>query len=173
MNSYLRISTSAILLTTFLNFIYGSPALANYQSCAIRAYVIDRKSDLLNVRAQPNSLSPILGKLPGNTDVQILRTTGDWMLVTPVSPETQNIAFQGQGWVFKSFLGIGTRGYGQKSVSVFSRASSESRITGRIPASQPVKLLSCDGKWALVEKNSVRGWLPSKNQCAYALTSCS
>jgi uncharacterized protein YgiM (DUF1202 family) len=173
MNLYIKLSSLSILLTVLFNFVYTSPVLADYNSCQLRAYVIDKKSDLLNVRTQPNARSSIVGKLPGNTDVQILKTIGNWMLISPVSPETQNIAFQGQGWVFKSLLGIGTRGYGQKSVPVFSRANSDSRTTGSIPASRPVKLLSCQGTWALVEKNGVRGWLPSKNQCGYALTSCS
>jgi uncharacterized protein YgiM (DUF1202 family) len=173
MKFYIKLFSLAILLPASLNFIYINPVLADNNSCQLRAYVIDKKSDLLNVRTQPNSRSSIVGKLPGNTDVQILKNTGDWMLITPVSSETQNISFQGQGWVFKSLLGLGTRGYGQKSVPVFSKTNSNSRIAGRIPASQPVKLLSCQGRWALIEKNGVRGWLPPKDQCAAALTSCS
>jgi SH3-like domain-containing protein len=173
MNFTIRLSSSAILLTATINFTYSSPVLADYNSCQLRAYVIDKKSDLLNVRSQPNPRSPIVGKLPGNADVQILKTTGDWMLVTPVSPDTQNIEFQGQGWVFKYFIGLGTRGYGKQTVTVFRQANSNSGKAGRIPASRPVKLLNCQGQWALVEKNGVKGWLPSKDQCAAALTSCS
>jgi uncharacterized protein YgiM (DUF1202 family) len=172
MNLHLRVYSS-VVLTMLLNSLCWIPIAASSDSCDLRAYVVDKGVALLNVRKLPNSRSRILGKLPGNVDVKVLKTEGDWMLITPVSPTTQNLEFHEQGWVSTSLLGLGTRGYGRKTVAVRASPSTNSRIIGNIPSSRSVKLLSCKGSWALVEKNSVRGWLPQKDQCAAALTSCS
>ncbi|MHC5831645.1 MAG: SH3 domain-containing protein, partial [Nostoc sp.] len=36
-----------------------------------------------------------------------------------------------------------------------------------------VKLLGCQGDWAQVEYQGVKGWLVKEDQCGAALTSCS
>jgi SH3-like domain-containing protein len=149
------------------------PVFAESNACQVRVHVADRDSAGLNVRTRPSSRSQILGQLPGNAEVKVLRVQGNWMLVSPIDPETQNLEFRGQGWVSTPLLGLGTRGYGQRTVAIYRRASTTSRITGNIPSSSGVKLLSCKGSWVFVEKNGVRGWLPAKDQCAAALTSCS
>jgi uncharacterized protein YgiM (DUF1202 family) len=172
MNYCLRLS-SLVVSTILLSSIYSTTVLAGSTSCKLRSYVVDRGGDLLNVRKYPNSRSQILGKLPGNADLKILKTEGNWMLIMPVSPEQQNIEFQSQGWVFAPFLSLSTRGYGKKTVTVFRKANANSGITGRIASNTSVKLLSCQGGWALVEKGSVRGWLPPKDQCAAPFTTCS
>jgi uncharacterized protein YgiM (DUF1202 family) len=172
MNSYFRL-LSLVILTALLGTIRSMPVLAGSSACALRAYAIDQGSDLLNVRKQPNSRSRILGTLAGNTDVRILKMEGSWMLIDPVAPSSQNVSFQGRGWVFASFLGLSTRGYGQKTVTVFRRANVNSRIAGRITSSTSVKLLGCQGDWALVEKNGTQGWLSPKDQCAAPFTTCS
>jgi uncharacterized protein YgiM (DUF1202 family) len=162
-----------VLLIALFSSLSSTPVLAGSGFCKLRAYVVDHGSDLLNVRQQPGSQSKILGKLPGNADVRILKTEGRWMLIAPVSSASQNIEFQGQGWVFNSFLGLSTRGYDKKTVAVFSKANANSGITGRITSNTSVRLLSCQGEWALVEKNGVRGWLRPKDQCAAPFTTCS
>jgi SH3-like domain-containing protein len=172
MNLHLRVYSS-VILTMLLNSFCWIPIAASSDSCNLRVYVVDKGVDLLNIRKRPNSQSQILGKLPGNTDVKVLKTEGNWMLITPLSPTTQNIEFQGQGWASTSLLGLDTRGYGRKTVAVRVRPSNNSREIGTIPSSRPVKLLSCKGSWAFVEKNGVRGWLSQKDQCAAPLTSCS
>lgn len=172
MNSDERLFGSVLLIALFSS-LSSTPVLAGSGFCKLRAYVVDRGSDLLNVRNQPNSRSKILGKLPGNADVRILKTAGRWMLIAPVSSASQDIEFQGQGWVFNSFLGLSTRGYGKKTVTVFSKADANSGINGRITSNTPVRLLGCLGEWALVEKNGVRGWLQPKDQCAAPFTTCS
>ena len=172
MNFYCK-SIGLVISTILLSFLGMVPVLADAGSCKLRAYVVDRGSDLLNVRKQPNSRSQILGKLPSNTDLKILKTEGNWVLIMPVSPAAQNIKFQSQGWVFTSFLGLSTRGYRKKSVTVFSKATANSDIAGRIPANKSVKLQSCQGEWVLIEKDGVRGWLAPKDQCAAQFTTCS
>jgi uncharacterized protein YgiM (DUF1202 family) len=152
---------------------FASPALSQSSSCQLQAFVADQDSVGLNVRRYPNSRSQILGKLPRNTEIRASKVQGNWMLISPISPETQNVEFQGQGWVSASFLGLGTRGYGQKTVTIYRQASLTSRTAGNIPSGRSVKLLSCKGSWAQIEKNGSIGWLPYKDQCASPLTSCS
>lgn len=140
--------------------------------CQIRAYVIDKDPQGLNVRNDPSSRSGIIGRLPINTEVEVFTSQGNWMLISPLAPNFQRIKFQGRGWVYVPLLGIGTGGYDRDSVAVFARASYQSKVAGKIPSSRPVKLLSCQGQWALVEKQGVKGWLPPQDQCAAALTTC-
>jgi uncharacterized protein YgiM (DUF1202 family) len=165
--------SSLVISTILFSSLCSTTVLAGSTPCKLRAYVVEAGSDLLNVRKQPNSRSQILGKLPGNTDVRVLKTEGNWLLITPVSPAAQKIEFQSQGWVFADFLSLSTRGYGKKTVTVFRKASSSSGGAGRIPSNTSVKLQSCQGEWALVEKDGVRGWLPPKEQCAAPFTTCS
>lgn len=152
---------------------FPSLAVPQSNSCQIQAFVMDQDSGGLNIRRKPNSRSQILGKLPTNTEVRVLKVQSDWMLVSPISPKTQNVEFQGQGWVSTALLGLGTRGYGKKTVAIYRQASINSRISGSIPSARFVKLLSCKNSWAQVEKNGLRGWLPSRDQCAVSKTSCS
>jgi uncharacterized protein YgiM (DUF1202 family) len=172
MNSSLK-KLVFLIIAIMMNLVNSSSLPAVTNSCKLRAYTVDKGSDFLNVRKQPNSRSQILAKLPGNTDVNILRTFGNWVLIKPVSPEQQNISFQGQGWASKSLLGLSTRGYGKKYVSVFKQANISSSINGQISSNTSVKILSCQSDWALVEKGTVRGWLAPKDQCPAALTTCS
>jgi SH3-like domain-containing protein len=172
MNFCLKIF-NLVVLSIILSSLVANSSLAASNSCKLRAYTVNKGSDFLNVRKQPNSQSLILAKLPGNTEVNVLKTVGNWVMVKPVSPEAQNIEFQGQGWVFTSLLGLSTRGYGKKSVAVFRQANASSAVNGRISSNTSVKLLSCQDDWALVEKGNVRGWLSPKDQCAAPLTTCS
>jgi SH3-like domain-containing protein len=172
MNYYLK-SFSYVASVLLLGCMASTSSLAEYSSCKLRAYTIDKSNDFLNVRKQPNSQSKILAKLPRNTNVNILKTVDNWVLIKSVFSEAQNIEFQGQGWVFTSLLGLSTSGYGKKSVTVFRQANASSAVNGRISSNTSVKLLSCQGDWALVEKGNVRGWLAPKDQCAAPLTTCS
>jgi uncharacterized protein YgiM (DUF1202 family) len=160
-----------ITFTTILDL--PSSAFHQSNSCQIKAFVLDQDSTGLNVRKNPNSRSQVVGKLPTNTEVQVLQVQGNWMLISPISPKTQNVEFQGKGWVSRALLGLGTRGYDKTTVPIYSQASWNSRIIGSIPSTKSVKLLSCKGSWAQVEKNGLRGWLPSRYQCAASRTSCS
>jgi Bacterial SH3 domain len=162
-----------LILSVSANAGMTSPILAQSDVCRIRAHVTDQDSMGLNVRMRPSFRGQIIGQLPGNSEVNVLKTQGHWMLVSPITPETQNLEFRGQGWVSKSFLGLGTRGYGHKTVAIYRKASMTSRIAGNIPSNSAIQLLGCKGSWVFVEKNGVRGWLPAKDQCAAALTSCS
>jgi uncharacterized protein YgiM (DUF1202 family) len=172
MNSYLKF-LGLFIPTIMINLVDSSLLLAAANPCKLRAYTVDKGSDFLNVRKQPNSRSPILVKLPGNTDVNILRIVGNWGLIKPISPAEQNITFQGQSWVAISLLGLNTRGYGKRDVAVLKQANANSNVNGRISSNTSVKILSCQGGWAFVEKGRVSGWLAPRDQCAASLTTCS
>lgn len=150
-------------------------ATSSQRPCSINAYVIDKDPQGLNVRSGPSSNDKIIGKLPTNTAgvfVNVTASQGDWMQLTKAeSPE--KVEFQGTGWVYASLLGTSTRGYGSPGVSVFSNPNSQSSTIGRIPPDTSVKLLGCDRTWALVEYQSLKGWIAPESQCGNPLTTCS
>jgi uncharacterized protein YgiM (DUF1202 family) len=141
-------------------------------SCRLRAYVADRDSQGLNVRAMPRSKSKILGSLPNNSEVTILKTSGNWSWVTPIDPRSQRVAFRGQGWVFSSFLNTGTKGKNSETVPLHRRPSSNSKIVAGLPVGVAVTIAGCTGEWALVRRGQDQGWLSPYRQCASALTTC-
>ncbi len=170
-------SMSVFLITTIMGIftlLCDATSLAETRAsptpCQIRAYVIDKDPQGLNVRSGSSSHS-IIGRLPFNTEVEVFNSQENWVLISASTPNPR-VKFQGRGWVYVSLLGIGTRGYDRNSVAVFARASYQSAVVGQIPSRSPIKLLGCQGQWALVEQQRVRGWLPPKDQCAATLTTC-
>jgi uncharacterized protein YgiM (DUF1202 family) len=140
----------------------------NLRKCDILAYVTDTDPQGLNVRSGVSTKNKILGKIPINETVQVIGAVRNWVQITNASD-----GFQGTGWVFALNLGLTTRGYGTNGVDIYAKTNQESRKAGRIPANTPVKLLSCQGDWAQVEYQGVKGWLTRQDQCGAALTSCS
>lgn len=140
----------------------------NPQKCDIFAYVTDTDSQGLNVRSGASGKSKILGQIPINETVQVIGAVADWVQITNASD-----GFQGTGWVFVPNLGLTTQGYGTNGVDLYISSSQESQKVGRIPANTAVKLLGCQGDWAQVEYQGVKGWLTREDQCGAALTSCS
>lgn len=167
----------ATIILAFFTLLDNTTSLAqkptSSATCQIGAYVIDNDPQQLNVRSNPNPHSAIVGRLPINTEVEVFASQGNWMLISPLIPNVERIKYQGRGWVYAPLLGISTRGYDRDNVAVFARASYQSVVVGQIPSDRQVNLLSCQGKWALVEKEGVKGWLSPEDQCAAALTTCS
>jgi uncharacterized protein YgiM (DUF1202 family) len=140
----------------------------NLRKCDIFAYVTDTDSQPLNVRSGASTNKKILGQIPINETVQVIGAVRNWVQITNASD-----GFQGTGWVFVPKLGLTTRGYGTNGVDIYTNTSQKSRKAARIPANTPVKLLGCQGDWAQVEYQGVKGWLTRQDQCGAALTSCS
>lgn len=140
----------------------------NLQKCDIFAYVTDTDPQGLNVRSGGGTKYRILGQIPSNETVQIVAAVKNWVQITNASD-----GFQGTGWVFVPNLGLSTQGYGTNGVEVYANSNEQSRKVGRIPANTPVKLLGCQGDWAQVEFEGIKGWLKREDQCGAALTSCS
>lgn len=151
----------------------NSPA-EGQQTCQIRAYVIDKDPNGLNVRSGPGEGYKIIGNLPTNTIgviVNLSASQGNWVQLTKAE-SPKKIEFQGTGWVYTQLLGTSTRGYGSKGVSVYPSASTQSSAIGRIPDQRNVKLLSCDQAWAFVEYEGLKGWIAPDDQCPNPLTTC-
>ncbi|MEH1902274.1 MAG: SH3 domain-containing protein [Nostoc sp.] len=140
----------------------------NSQKCNIFAYVTDTDQQGLNVRSGASTNNTIIGQIPIKETVQIISAAGNWVQITNASD-----GFKGTGWVSVPKLGLTTRGYGTNGVNFYVNTSQQSQKVGRIPANTAVKLLGCQGDWAQVEYQGVKGWLTRKDQCGAALTSCS
>ncbi len=153
--------------------VANSPAAQN--NCQLSAYVIDKDPQGLNVRSGPGSNHQVIDNLPTTTAgvmVDITASQGDWVQIT-LAESPQKVEFQGKGWVYASMLGTSTRGYGTEGVSVYNSANGNSKVIGRIPSSTGVKLLGCNGVWAFVEYEGLKGWVAPDDQCSSALTTCS
>ena len=59
--------------------------------CQIRAYVIDKDPQGLNVRSGASTRSVTIGRLPINTEVEVFASQGNWMLISPLAPNFQRI----------------------------------------------------------------------------------
>ncbi|MER3494812.1 MAG: ligand-binding protein SH3 [Mastigocladus sp. ERB_26_2] len=138
------------------------------QKCDIFAYVVSKDPQGLNVRSGASPTHKILGKIATHETVKIIAASGKWVQVTDVTGD-----FKGTGWVYLPILGISSRGYGTNGVNLYSNADQQSQKVVRIPPSTSVKLLGCQGEWAQVEYQGIKGWLASEDQCGAALTSCS
>ncbi|MBD2432663.1 MULTISPECIES: SH3 domain-containing protein [Fischerella] len=138
------------------------------QKCDIFAYVVSKDPQGLNVRSGASPTHKILGQIAANETVKITAASGKWVQVTDVTGD-----FKGTGWVYLPMLGISSRGYGTNGVNLYTNADQQSQKVGRIPPSTSVKLLGCQGEWAQVEYQGIKGWLASEDQCGAALTSCS
>ncbi len=161
------ISTSVIINTGIANEIVLAKS-KNAVTCNIYAYVTEQDSQGLNVRNGVGSKNRILGQIPVNETVNIVAALENWVQITNASD-----GFKGTGWVSLPKLGISTRGYGTNGVDIYRNPNQQSRKIGRIPPSINVKLLGCQGNWAQVEYQGVKGWLAREDQCGAALTTCS
>lgn len=160
-------------LTTDRTLASTADQLPSKDQCETKAYVIDNTG--LNIRRQPNTSSKILAKLPKSIEVNILGRKRDWSLISIISPKAQKVSFHDEGWVFSSKLGVSSKGYDRKSVSLYSRPSVRSTVTGNISPNSEATVLGCSGRWLEVENksNQTRGWLEPNQQCSAAETSCS
>ncbi|AFY33843.1 SH3 domain-containing protein [Calothrix sp. PCC 7507] len=164
----LAITCTSIMVNTGLA---NQVVLAKSQSpekCNIFAYVIDKSSKGVNVRSGGSNKNSIIGAIPANETLNVIAVSRQWAKITNASA-----GFKNTGWVFLPMLGISSRGYGTNGVNIYTNTNQQSRKIGRVPPSERVKLLGCQGGWAKVEYKGVQGWLAKEDQCGAALTSCS
>jgi uncharacterized protein YgiM (DUF1202 family) len=164
----LAFSCISVMLNTGIAHQISLAKSTNRQKCDIFAYVTDTDPQGLNVRSGASTNNKILGQIPINETVQVISAAGDWVQITNASD-----GFQGTGWVFVSKLSLTTQGYGTNGVDLYADTSQQGTKLRRIPANTVVKLLGCQGDWAQVEYQNVKGWLTREDQCGAALTSCS
>jgi uncharacterized protein YgiM (DUF1202 family) len=165
---------STTILTTCLALAGQADRLPPENQCLTKAYSIDPSERGLNIRRQPSAAGKILGQLPKGTEVNVLGMQGNWILVSVVNPTAQKVDFQGEGWVFASRLGVSSKGYDRKTVSLYSQPSFRSKVTGTVQPNSETSILGCSGKWLKVKgKQQQQGWLEPRQQCAAPYTSCS
>ncbi|MBD2302488.1 SH3 domain-containing protein [Nostoc sp. FACHB-190] len=164
----LGLTSISILVNTGISEQIVLAKSLNVKKCNIYAYVTDPDPQGLNVRSGISLRHKILGQVPINETVQIVAATKNWVQITNASA-----GFTGKGWVSVGKLGLSTRGYGTSGVNIYANANQQSRKIGKIPAETAVKLLGCQGDWAQVEYQGIKGWLTREDQCGAALTTCS
>lgn len=164
----LAFSCISVILNTGIANQISLAKSTNPQKCDIFAYVTDTDPQGLNVRSGASTNNVIIGQIPIKETVHVIGAAGNWVQITNASD-----GFQGTGWVFVPNLGLTTQGYDSNGVDFYAITSQQSQKVGRIPANTIVKLLSCQGDWAQVEYQGVKGWLTREDQCGAALTSCS
>jgi uncharacterized protein YgiM (DUF1202 family) len=173
-NQALKLATGLALICTSVAIntgIANQMVLAktkNPEKCNIFAYVNVSAAQALNVRSGASSNSKVLGQVPVNETVQVVAFLPNWVKITKASG-----GFKGTGWVSLPKLGLSTRGYGTKGVKLYAKTNQKSQVILRVPPNTNVKLLGCQGGWALVEYKGIKGWLVREDQCGAALTSCS
>ncbi|KOP23643.1 ligand-binding protein SH3 [Hapalosiphon sp. MRB220] len=172
-----QVFQQAIALTFCSISVFVNTGIANQgvlaqppqqQKCDISAYVTTKNPQGLNVRSGASPTHRILGKIATNETVKIVAALGKWVKVTDVTGD-----FQGTGWVYLPLLGISSRGYGTNGVNLYTSPNPKTQKIAKVPPSTSVKLLGCQGEWAQVEYQGIKGWLASEDQCGAALTSCS
>ncbi|MEH2331097.1 SH3 domain-containing protein [Nostoc sp.] len=164
----LAFSCISVILNTGIANQISLAKSSNSQKCDLFAYVIDTDAQGLNVRSGASTNNVIIGQIPINETVRVIGAAGNWVQITNASN-----GFQGTGWVFVPKLGLTTRGYGTNGVYLYTGINQESQKARRIPANTAVKLLGCQGDWAQVEYQGIKGWLTREDQCGAALTNCS
>jgi SH3-like domain-containing protein len=139
--------------------------------CKLRAYVIDKDENGLNVRAKPHSRAAALATIPFDEDGVIVNIVGagdNWVLIDRAETVNGAEVYAGKGWVFARLLGTSTR----YRVKLLREPSKKSPVAGLVPVEDEVKLVSCKGGWARVEYKKLAGWLEPEAQCPNPVTTC-
>lgn len=161
-----------------IGFLLASIVSANAQSvakpqttCKIYAYVIDKDPNGLNVRKGAGTNFEVLGKIIPDENgviVDVIGSTGNWVMFEDAETIESEKAFDGKGWVFASMLGTSTRGKSK----LYASANAKSKVLATLPTEEEVTILSCAGEWAKVKSGKRQGWLAPENQCGSPVTTC-
>lgn len=166
------------IIFCLLGFLSVFAVLSNAQSiakpqtaCKIYAYVIDKDPNGLNARRGAGTNLGILGKIMPDENgviVDVIGSSGSWLVIENVETIDGEKAFDGKGWVFASMLGTSTRGKSK----LYAAANTKSKVLATLPTEEEVTILSCAGKWAKVKSGNRQGWLAPENQCGNPVTTC-
>lgn len=169
----MRHSTFLVLAT--LALAGSGPALAwqRGSTCDISAFVIDRDTHGLNVRASPSGNARVI-RVVSNAGSGVARITGQsgaWFRVSTITnAEDESVQFRGDGWVHVSLLGLDVANADPR---LYSRPSRQSRPVARlVPEAGQVTLTGCTGTWASVRSGNRAAWLSRDGQCSNPLTTC-
>lgn len=152
-----------------------APAFAQQSGpiCNISAYVIDRDTAGLNVRAGPSAQSRVLRTISnqGAAVVEIRSHSGSWFRVSRiVDAEDETVLFTGDGWVHSSLIAIDVANGDPR---LYAAPARRSRALARLVADQThVTLIGCSGDWVRVRAGRREGWLSRAGWCSSPLTTC-
>jgi SH3-like domain-containing protein len=169
----MRHSITAIL--SILALAGAVPAVGQQAgpSCNLTAFVIDRDTNGLNVRAGPSTATRVLRTISneGSAVARIIGQSGQWFRVSSiVDAEDDRSLFSGDGWIHASLLGVSVANADPR---LYSRPLRQSRPLARlVPDETLVTLIGCAGDWARVRALGRVGWLSPGGQCSNPLTTC-
>lgn len=142
-------------------------------SCRITAFVTDRDTNGLTVRAAPSTGGRVLRVVTngGSAVADIRGQSGSWFRVSRlVDAETDNTLFQGDGWVHASLLALSVA---NDDPRLYAGQSRRSRVLARLVADRSqVTLIGCAADWARVRFAGRVGWLSPGGQCSNPVTTC-
>lgn len=149
--------------------------------CDVKAYVIDRDPEGMNVRSGPGSTYRVIGNLPNQgvegIGVHIIGSQGDWVridLAVEQGGEPERTFFKGEGWVYGPLLEVDGVGGIEGGTKLYQAPTERSRVLGRMVAGgEGATVRGCQGKWMYVEHKKVRGWAAPGTLCSNSLTTCS
>ena len=166
------------------------------QTCDITAFVIDKDPKGLNVRSAPNQ--EIISRIPYKnykTDnpikVHIIDTQEGWLQIDYWSDDVAKGDFDSPAWVYNQLLAVAVVGNEVLTISTNATADTPPKVANIYENPDPqaavigqlnmekllINPMSCQGKWILVEGNSIygqpiKGWLSPDNQCIDSLKTC-
>ncbi len=143
--------------------------------CDATAYVIDPDKNGLNVRSAPRTGS-IVGNIPKDSEGTIVHliaqnSNGGWVQLDRATTVAEKVVFDKKGWISGNMLGVSTRGYGTKGVSLYTGVKGDTVIT-TIPPETQVTVMGCDGARLQVKYKGEVGWLKADDQCDSPVTNC-
>lgn len=144
--------------------------------CSVRAYVIDKDPNGLNVREDAEPNAKIIGKIPFKKDgviVDIIQTNFmDKVKINHAEAVDDDYVSNQEGWVAANLLGVSTTGYDGKGVKLYE-AGKGTKVLTVIPPETDVRVVSCDKDWVRVKYKNFTGWLDADSQCGNPVTNCS
>lgn len=105
----------------------------------------------LNVRASTSLSSPVLGKLPYGTRVEIINSTGDWVHISHNDMK---------GWVYSRYVQRSTTGWVAAAiVNVRAKPSLNAAVVYQVERGEQVGILQKSGSWFQISTGTGTGWV--------------
>ncbi len=183
----------------FFGFLLSSAPPVGCHDVAV--HVVDKDPAGLNVRAAPDRLARVIGKLPTTAVLQVYlkldSSSSGWVHFRSVSVEEGKMPWKHplpkRGWIAASMVYASPGdGNGTKRVSLRLSPDSTSTNLGSIdpmpsgpqeetPNFRPLRVWGCHGAWLQIEgsflegdslRPPIKGWLAPGDHCGSSLTNC-
>ncbi|PKM51338.1 MAG: hypothetical protein CVV02_06960 [Firmicutes bacterium HGW-Firmicutes-7] len=147
-----------VLLSTVMVYLLGSTIQADTLGTVT--------ANVLNVRSNPSTSSPIIAKTYAGNKVSILAKEGDWY---KIEVEGAQVAYVSSDYVKEATAEVtplqavtATTNYGRVTVPILNLRASNSTssdIIGKLSQYNSVTILSSEGDWYKVEANDKTGYV--------------